>query len=184
MDIPISVTRLVPDIAPRLNANTIPITCWALIEIIKNKSLFQAIRAEASIAWDSSSTGRKLNVKKLRELPLLQSVYTETLRMHVAINIVRNIEQDMILDGYALKKGYLVSTPARLSHFDDRIWSDADHPASEFWAERHITHVEKLDASGNKTTVPQFSIAGRSGGFFPFGKLTFEPPHFRILTAM
>jgi len=91
--------------------------------------------------------------------------------MHVAINIVRNIEEDMTLDGYTLKKGYLVNTPSLLSHFDDSIWSDPGHPTNEFWAERHITSIEKVDESGNKITVPQFSITGRLGGFFPFGKL-------------
>lgn len=166
----------------RLNANCIPVTGWALIEIIKDKSLFQAIRAEASTALDPSSKERKLDTKKLRELPLLQSVYTETLRMHVAINITRAIEQDMSLDGYTLKKGYLVQTPSILSHFDEDIWSDPGHPANEFWAERHITYVEKVDESGNKTTVPQFSITGRSGGFFPFGKLRSKPPFLRVLT--
>jgi cytochrome P450 len=91
--------------------------------------------------------------------------------MHVAINIVRNIEEDMTLDGYTLKKGYLVNTPSLLSHFDGSIWSDPGHPTNEFWAERHITYIEKVDESGNKITVPQFSITGRLGGFFPFGKL-------------
>jgi cytochrome P450 len=155
-----------------------------LIEIIKDKALFQAVRAEASKALDSSSKERKLDPKKLRELPLLQSIYTEALRMHVAINITRAIEQDMILDGYTLRKGYLVQTPSIISHFDEDIWSDPGHPAKEFWAERHITHVEKVDESGNKTTIPQFSISGRSGGFFPFGKLAPVSRYILVLTEI
>jgi cytochrome P450 len=150
----------------RLNANTIPVTGWAMIEIIKDKALLQAIRAEVSPAFSNS----KIDIKKLTELPLLQSVYTESLRMHVSINITREIEEDMTLDGYALKKGYLVQTPSLLSHYDENIWSVPGHPASEFWAERHITHVEIPDGTKTKST-PQFSMAGRSGGFFPFGML-------------
>ena len=144
-------------------------TCWALIELIKDKSLFAALRAEVSTALDQSSKKSKLDVGKLSELPLLQSVYTETLRMHVAVNITRQITEEMVLDGYRLKKGYLVQTPSSLSHFDEDIWSEPEHPASEFWAERHITYVDGVDESGGKTKVRQFSLAGRAGGFFPFG---------------
>lgn len=139
------------------------------MEIIRDKKLFQAVRTEASTAFRNG----QLDIKKLVELPLLQSVYHECLRMHVAINITRAIDEDMSLDGYALKKGYLVQTPSWISHYDESIWSAPEHPASEFWAERHLNYVEKTDESGNKSTVAQFSIAGRAGGFFPFGKSCF-----------
>jgi cytochrome P450 len=93
----------------RQNANCLPATCWALIELIKDKSLFAAIRAEITTALDVNG---KLDVKKLAELPLLQSVYVETLRLHVAVNITRQITDEMVLDGYTLKKDYLVQTPS------------------------------------------------------------------------
>jgi cytochrome P450 len=153
----------------RENANCLPVTCWALIELIKDKSLFSALRAEVSTALDRSSKEKKLDVRKLAELPLLQSVYVETMRMHVAVNITRQITEEMVLDGYTLKKGYLVQTPSSLSHFDESIWSEPGHPASEFWAERHITYSETTDALGNRTRVRQFSLGKRAGGFFPFG---------------
>jgi cytochrome P450 len=136
------------------------------MEIIRDKALFQAIRNEASSAF----TDGRLNIRKLVELPLLQSVYHECLRMHVAINVTRVVEEDMSLEGYALKKGYLVQTPSWISHYDEDIWSMPDHPASEFWAERHLKYVEIIDESENKNMMPQFSITGRSGAFFPFGK--------------
>lgn len=136
------------------------------MEIARDKNLYQAIRTEAATAF----TNGQLDIKRLVELPLLQSVFHESLRMHVSVNITRVVEQDMSLDGYALKKGYLVQTPSWISHYDESIWSTEGHPANEFWAERHLTYVEKTNASGKTSMVPQFSISGRSGGFFPFGK--------------
>ncbi|KAE9363129.1 cytochrome P450 [Stipitochalara longipes BDJ] len=148
------------------NANSLPVTCWALIELIKDKSLFTAVRAEVSTALDIEG---KLDVKKVAELPLLQSVFFETLRLHIAVNITRQVTEEMVLDGYTLKKGHLVQTPSLISHLDESTWSDPGHPASEFWAERHITYVDRDDGSGNKIRDRQFSLAGRAGNFFPFG---------------
>ena len=155
----------------RLNSNTVPITGWAIMEIISDKALFQAIRNEA---WSAFTNG-ELDIRKLVELPLLQSVYYECLRMHVAVNITRIIDEDMSLDGYALKKGYLVQTPSWISHHDEGIWFAPGHPATEFWAKRHLKYVESTDESGHKITIARFSMEGRSGGFFPFGQLTLTP---------
>ena len=89
--------------------------------------------------------------------------------MHVSINITREVTQDMLLNGYSLKKGYLVQTPSLVAHFDESIWAAHGHPASEFWAARHIAYVEKTDETGKTVRIPEFSMAGRSGGFFPYG---------------
>lgn len=142
------------------------------MEIIRNRDLFHAIRNEASSAF----TNGELNIRKVVELPLLQSVYHECLRMHVAVNITRIVEEDMSLDGHTLKKGYLVQTPSWISHHDEGIWCAPDHPATEFWAERHLKYVESTDESGNKITITQFSMEGRLGGFFPFGQSPLTSP--------
>lgn len=44
------------------------------------------------------------------------------------------------------------------------------HPASEFWAHRHVQEVETVDRSGQIHTRLEFSMAGREGYFFPFGE--------------
>ncbi len=50
---------------------------WAMMEIIRDKALFQVIKAEVSTVFVADPTSRKhkLDVAKLVELPLLQSVY-------------------------------------------------------------------------------------------------------------
>jgi cytochrome P450 len=150
----------------RLNANVLPITAWALMELVRDRALFEAARKEASLAFDNG----QLDMKKLIGLPLLQSIYHECLRMHVAVNLTRVVDDDMNLDGYMLKKDYLVQTPSWISHFDEGVWATPDHPASEFWAERHLRHEETTDESGRKVKVLRFSMEGKSGHFFPFGQ--------------
>ena len=128
-------------ICARLNSNTIPVTAWAIMEIIRDKALFRDIRNEALSAFSNGV----LDNKKVIELPLLLSVYHECLRLHVSVNITRVIDEDMSLDGYALRKNYLVQMPSWISHHDEGIWSVPDHPATEFWAQRHLKYVESIE---------------------------------------
>lgn len=44
-----------------------------------------------------------------------------------------------------------------------------EHPASEFWAERHVKRTEKSDESGGVVVESRFSLASRSNALFPFG---------------
>jgi len=159
------------DIRSSSNANSIPMTGWLMIHLIQDKALFDAVReaVRSSVIIDPKTGKMNLDMTKLIDVPLLQSLYTETLRMHVSINITREVMQDMNLDGYTLKKGYLVQTPSHIAHFDESIWTDADHPTTEFWAERHIKYVDEVDDTGKVKSVPTFSTQGRSGGYFPYG---------------
>lgn len=44
------------------------------------------------------------------------------------------------------------------------------HPASEFWAARHIRDSWTADGDEGHATKPQeFSLAGRTGSFIPYG---------------
>jgi cytochrome P450 len=150
----------------RQNANSIPIIGWCLIELIKDPALFAAVREEVDTAFDIDSTSgfRRVDLKKLADLPLLQSIYSEALRVHVSIAITREVIEDVILDEYILKKGYLVQAPGMIAHLDQPTWGVEGHPASEFWAERHITYVDEVDSSGNSRRVKKFSLANKAGG--------------------
>ncbi|KAK0613184.1 hypothetical protein B0T14DRAFT_525835 [Immersiella caudata] len=70
-----------------LISNTIPITTWALYEVIRSPSLFAAVRAEVLPAFHLSPPGSNkpptLNTAKLLSLPLLNSIFIETLRLYL-----------------------------------------------------------------------------------------------------
>ncbi|KAK9417351.1 putative cytochrome p450 family protein [Seiridium unicorne] len=112
------------------------------MEIPRDPELFHALRQEVqgALVLDPSTGGRA----RLLTLPLLQSVYVECLRLHRSSNTVREI-----------------------AHHDEAVWGVPEHPASEFWAHRHIKYVESTDEAGNSQRKPEFSMAGRPSSFFP-----------------
>ncbi|RDW68095.1 hypothetical protein BP6252_09491 [Coleophoma cylindrospora] len=154
-----------------LNANAIPMATWAMIEILQDPKLMATLKKEIATATipDPETKQKILDMEKLKKLPLLQSIYVETLRLHVSVNVTREIMEDMEMDGYLLKKGGLVQTPSGVAHFDESVWGVPGHPATEFWAERHLVDVEEEDADGNIKTTKQFSIGKKTSSFFPYG---------------
>ncbi|KAF4636505.1 hypothetical protein G7Y89_g1575 [Cudoniella acicularis] len=153
-----------------LHANTIPICTWVMIELIRDPDLFQAIKEEISQADLTDGDDLKsLNYRKLATLPLLNSVYTEILRLHVGVLVTRTSTEPVTIAGYILPKGSIVQAPTEAAHLDETVWGTPTHPASEFWAYRHLKEVETANDAGHVTTKLEFSIAGRTGSFFPYG---------------
>lgn len=135
------------------------------MEIIKDPSLLQAVRDEVATVIQSGSDGGKLTIdhQKLVALPLLQSIFTETLRLRVNFNIMRDVKHPITLDGHSIPQGVMLQAPMQVAHYDEKVWNAAGHhPADEFWAERHIKWTEQ----GSKRT---YSMAGSPASYFPFG---------------
>ncbi|GKT43291.1 uncharacterized protein ColSpa_03472 [Colletotrichum spaethianum] len=80
-----------------LNGNTVPVTTWAMIEVIKDASLFQAVRDESLSAYttDPVTGERRIDAKRLINLPLMQSLYVEIMRLHVSFNVTRKATQPL-----------------------------------------------------------------------------------------
>ncbi|KAI1084640.1 putative cytochrome P450 [Whalleya microplaca] len=154
-----------------LNSNSIPTTMWMLMEIIKDHSLLQAVREEVAtvIVTDPDTGKRTIDSQKIVALPLLQSIFTETLRLRISFNIIRDVKQPIMLDGHTIAKGSLLQAPMMVVHYDEAVWSAAGHPASEFWAERHIKYTDETDTSGQSRRKRVYATAGRPSSFFPFG---------------
>ncbi|KAF4925828.1 Cholesterol 7-alpha-monooxygenase [Colletotrichum viniferum] len=153
------------------NVNSIPQTAWVMMELAKNPSLWRAVKEEVqgAIVPDPVTSKPVIDVTKLLALPLLQSVYAETLRLHVSINVTREVMEPIEWDGYVLPKGSLVQAPTQIGLQDDSVWGVEGHPASSFWAERHIKYVDKEDDLGHVKTMMEFSMAGRPSDYFPYG---------------
>ncbi|KAK3685170.1 cytochrome P450 [Podospora appendiculata] len=153
-----------------LNGNTVPITTWAMIEAIKDPSLFQALREEAQSAYTATDpkTGTKhIDAQKLVALPLMQSLYVETMRLHVSLNIARQAKQPLEIDGFRVRQGALVQTCSQVAHYDEAVWAAGGHPATEFWGWRHVKEVEVVDeGSGETVTRRQFAMKARPSSFF------------------
>lgn len=57
-----------------------------------------------------------------------------------------------------------------ITHYDESIWGVEGHPASEFWAERHVRWVEKR-GEGETKRERVFERLGGPNDFFPYGEL-------------
>jgi cytochrome P450 len=141
------------------------------MEIVRDPALFQAVRSEVldTLVTDPATGTRSFDIQKLLALPLLQSIYIEAMRMHVSANITRQVTRPISLEGYHLAKGSLLQAPTGIAHYDETVWGKEGHPATEFWAERNIKYVEKVDADGQTMWTKEFSMAGRPSDFFPYG---------------
>lgn len=140
------------------------------MEIIKDPALLEAVREELRSVVGNDPTTGQLDSQKLVALPLMQSIWTETLRLRINFNIVRDVKEPVTLDGTTIPKDSLLQVPMMVAHYDEATWGAAGHPASEFWAERHIKYTEKLDEQSGKTQRERkYVMAGHPGSHFPFG---------------
>ncbi|OQD61338.1 hypothetical protein PENPOL_c017G07004 [Penicillium polonicum] len=144
------------------NANSVPMSLWAMMELIADPELYRAVREEclAASSVDLVTGERTFDPQSLLAKPLLQSVYIETLRLHISINVTREVTQPIKLDGHLLTPGSLIQAPSQIGQYNEAVWGTSGHPASQFWAGRHLKH------DGGKA---EFTMAGRTSSFFPFG---------------
>jgi cytochrome P450 len=74
--------------------------------------------------------------------------------------VVREIRNDIDLDGFRLKAGNLIMAPSFLAHQDPSVWSFPGYPAHEFWPKRFYGRKMNVDAGsyfpygGGKATCP------------------------------
>lgn len=148
------------------------VTFWTLTEIVKDQELFKAVREEVLQSYETDhETGElKINAQKLISGPLIQSIHVEIMRMHVSFNVTCDVLQDIEMDGYTVEKGAMLQASSQIAHFEESVWATEEHPASEFFATRHIKYVDHEDEFGNKTKKAQFSMKGRPSSFFPYGE--------------
>ncbi|KAF3905228.1 hypothetical protein ABW21_db0202389 [Orbilia brochopaga] len=126
-----------------LNANTPPVISWMLIYILRNPSLLPELQKEVATAI-SIEPKIRIDWSALMKLPLLLSIYQETLRLSVSNMTARVVTDDTEVDGFIFKKGRMMIAPSRALHLSP-VFDHPSHPMSEFWGERFLVdETEKL----------------------------------------
>jgi cytochrome P450 len=93
-----------------------------VMEIIKDPDLHNKIREGISEAWITNDALKgSFDIQKLASMPLLQSVYTETLRLHVSILVTRTATEPVVIGGYHIPKGSVFQAPTEVAHLDENI---------------------------------------------------------------
>lgn len=180
------------------NANSVPATCWYVLEALKNPDLLSRVRDEISQGLrDKFSDQGRFNIEELCSQPLLQSMFAETLRLRTIQFIVRGSDHDDIhIDQWRIPKGELVAVDTHTAHTNEEIWSTGGpgnpHPVKEFWADRFLVYPNDPYSGPLKSRLhgqseakntdqadlmqgevkegkPRFTIGGLSGAWVPFG---------------
>jgi sterol 14alpha-demethylase len=84
---------------------------WVLLELLKNPRALLGIRAELD------RLPREVTWESLRDMPMLENVIKEVLRLHPPLMILmRKAVQDLAFDGYTIKAGTMIWTCPPITH--------------------------------------------------------------------
>ncbi|KAH7082811.1 cytochrome P450 [Paraphoma chrysanthemicola] len=148
-----------------MTSNVIPASFWYMVEVLASKDLLKDVRDEIDReATASVSDGRqKIDPGRLTNNALLQAVFAETLRLHVATLITRTVKKEHTVGSWLLKKDQNLIVSSNVEHLNEQ-WDVPGHPASDFEPRRFLVAPE---ASGGK--AESFSLENRKGQWVPFG---------------
>ncbi|KAH9819862.1 25-hydroxycholesterol 7-alpha-hydroxylase-like [Teratosphaeria destructans] len=151
-----------------LSSNVIPATNWMIMHIHDPNGDATVLPRVLKEVKEAEKPDGTLDISKLVSQPLLQSIWTECLRLYTDTLITRHVNDDLCLpldeDGkhvVAFHPGDNVFAPSWLGHHDGAVWG-ARAPHDQFYADRFVT-------TNPDTGRVAFSMDGTNGKFFPFG---------------
>ncbi len=96
---------------------------WTLIELIRHPDVYSAVTGELDELY---SDGQEVSFHALRQIPELENVIKETLRLHPPLIILMRVAQgEFEVEGYPIHKGELVAASAAISN---RLPEDFPNP--------------------------------------------------------
>lgn len=180
------------------NANSIPAVFWMMYEALQQQSLLSQALEEiiTSQGWSSLNNNPTIKVKSLCDMPLLQSMYAETLRLYTSLFTLRSSPHGSLdVGNLTIPQDELLAVDSRVSAMDSSIWNtgsakpgyEGPHTLNHFWAERFLvlpedtssgplrfrhsrpksTHRESTSHLHKKNA--HFSMDGLGGAWLPFG---------------
>jgi sterol 14-demethylase len=120
---------------------------WTLIELLRHPEIQQQVVQELDALY---ADGQEVSFHALRQIPKLENVLKETLRLHPPLIILMRVAQDDFeVDGYPIHKGdYVAASPA----ISNRIPEDFPEPDA-FDPDRYLKPREE-DVLHRWTWIP------------------------------
>ncbi len=163
---------------------------WSINEVFKDKGLLSRVREELAAAEFCGITSNK-DIEKLLAVPLLQSIYSELLRLRVKVQTIFSSDrEDMRINEWRIPKNSLVVVPVGEAHRDSTFWNtrNGDHPLDHFWADRFLTYPGDSQSGPRKPAMstgtedrveiskavfdskqPKFVNSGLADSYMPYG---------------
>lgn len=95
---------------------------WVLIELLRNPGLIEKATAEIDALFERDGA---VTFQNLREMPVLESVLKEVLRLHPPLIILmRQVSQDLKFKNFTIKQGEMVWACPPVTHRMDSLFKD------------------------------------------------------------
>ena len=99
-------------------------TAWVLIELLKRPDLMEKVKKELD---DLLGAKGDVTFQSLREMPVLENVLKEVLRLHPPLIILmRQVSQDLHFKDYTIKKGDMVWASPPVTHRMSTLFTNPD----------------------------------------------------------
>lgn len=154
---------------------------WILLHLAANPDVAEAVYAEQQANFSSpDGSMRPMTYDELRELPLLNAIIRETLRIHPPIHsILRHLRKEVIVpqvvspNMYSIPAGHYVLTSPLVSQMDSETWMDPEKWQPFRWidsAARQEKTSEADEEYHDIDIVPSSGFKAHSNRVFqPFG---------------
>lgn len=115
------------------------------METFRDPSLLHRVRSELKSTFDAAAISRvEFDVDKLLKSPLLQSIYSETLRLRIQMYIMRYTDRNELrLHQWIFPKNSVVLVSTTTAQTDKEFWNtgkENNHPVDKFWADRFLVY--------------------------------------------
>ncbi|MCJ1420221.1 hypothetical protein MMC32_006578 [Xylographa parallela] len=181
------------------NTNIVPSAMWMIMEIFKDPNLLHRVRNELETSFpdEDAILQMKFDSQTTKELPLLKSVYAETLRLRIHVYAVRYTgNEELHINTWRFPKEKVVLVATEPAHTDGTFWNTKGgrYPVNQFWSDRFLIypndpqsgpHTQKIVSTCSQTDQdddqtpttrgikkrvnPEYSIAGTEGMWIPYG---------------
>ncbi|KAL8894386.1 MAG: hypothetical protein Q9192_004361, partial [Flavoplaca navasiana] len=171
-------------------ANAAHAAFWLIYQVLRHPNVPPHFRAEIEKAEKQSPPDTVLvgyDIAELCRSPLLQSIYAETLRLHVSNIILRSPVEDFKIRNWRISPGEIIAIMCYPLHHDRKVYDtgtpDDPRPLDDFWADRFLVPKVATDQTGASATLlpatsasqppidspHKFSLKGLEGSWVPYG---------------
>jgi hypothetical protein len=108
--------------------NTTPTAWWFLYHLFSDSEVLSDVRSELEtfVQIDAKTNTHRIDPACIRtSCPILLSTFQETLRFRAVNAGPRMVMEDVVIDGFLLKKGNVLMIPASVHHTDVPTWGES-----------------------------------------------------------
>lgn len=161
---------------------------WTLLHLADDHELYAQLYQEQKDKFgNEDGSFRDITYEDLKDMPLMDSVIRETLRLHSPLHsIMRKVISDIPVPAslsapkngsenttYVIPKGHFVVACPGVSHMDPLIWQDSDNYNPKRWMDEKgfaAQAVEEYNTGGDRVDYGYGTVSkGTESPYQPFG---------------